>query len=794
MIRTIGRVLRHSPAYATLVIGTVALATGIAAAVYSTVAAVRHPESPYENPEGLFVITASGDGAHGNQRPYDNLQRIGRSNAPLREVWLADWSRSLVVTPSKARERGIARIEPAFFRQFAKPPLAGRYLTSVDTVPGYDLTALISATLWRTEFGGDDIEDKLINVDGITYRVVGVTPDRADDLLSAAVWLPAGRQHFDQSQDFRLNQAIVSAVSGTDRALLEASLRRLASQLQEEHGAGRGAFHFTVREGTPALLPLSDLHRALMAGILALVVIATANLASLTHTRIARRSPLLAVQRALGASQARVLRDVLVESTGLALVGGTIGLSVFVVSIGTLRRMIPVHAPLIGDLRLQLDPSLFVFSLGLAFIVALAFALGPAIRASATQPGQLLRSASIAQSASAQPLQTGLVIVQISVALALLTSSVLVGRAARRAANATESSQLNGIVATSVTLRRQASDGADSSGNSHFEAVETAVRGSEGTTGATWWAAPRNSGFAVEGTSSAGDRRTLYRPTLRAVNWDYLSVMGTPIILGRDFLPGDGDGPLLAIVDERTAAELWPHESPLGRQLSAVSKGERAWATVIGVARAPLNRSDTFDAFVSARGATYIAGAGSASERNRVFVTRLAHPDDGRAMALLESRVRDVLPRDALSWIDVPADVPKRVQSAYRFISLLFMVFSAVAVSLAALGLYAILATSVEAASRERAIRLALGARPRELGASVARQGFTMTLAGTALGAFLAMLAASIVDPFLYDLYRIDALSLIAAETVIVLAGLLAIWQPARRAIKTSAENIARSA
>lgn len=794
MIRTFARTLRHAPAYAALVIGTVALATGISAAVYSTVAAVQRPESPFKRPESLFVVHSVGDGAHGTLRPYDNLIRLSQSSTPLRELWFVDWSRALVVSPTKAREHGVVRVEPMFFQQFSKRPLAGRFLSSADTLPGQPLTALISASFWRSEFDGNDIEGKFVSVDGTSYAVVGVTPDDTDALMQVAVWLPASRRELEQSADTRATAAIVLARRDADRVTLEASLRKVSQQLQEEYGSGRWAFRFLVRESVPASLPLSELHRALIAAILALILIATANLASLAHTRVARRGPSLAVRRALGASRMRVLRDVLVESAGLATIGGAIGALVFVSAIGFLKRIIPVHAPLIGDLRLQLDWSLIAFAFVLALLVAMSFAIGPAIRAAAVQPDRLLRSASIASTHGLRPLQAGLVILQISIALALLNASVLVERGARRASLTAESSQLNGLVEISMTLASRAEGAPETPASETLGNVEEAFRKAAPAQASTWWAWPRNSGLSLEGTSGAGDRRTLYGPDVRAVSWDYLAVTRIPIVRGRDFAPGDDDGPMLAIVDERTAAELWPHESPLGRQVSTVRGKEREWATVIGVARSPRSNLSTFDAFLPSRPSTYLTGKASANERNRVFVARLESHDDGRALAALESRVRDALPPDARSWVSVPADAAEQVRNAYAFIALLFKFFSGVAVALAALGLYADLATTAQASSRDRGIRLALGARPGVLAATIARQGVTLLLAGTAIGAFLAMATTSFVDPFIYDLYRIDALSLAAAEALLLLAGLLAVWPSARKAYQTSAEGIARSA
>ncbi|MFN8581485.1 MAG: ABC transporter permease, partial [Gemmatimonadaceae bacterium] len=451
MLRATRRVLRHAPVYSALVIASVALAVGLCASVIAAVAAVRWPESPFRDEDRLYVVYGKGDGSAGTVSSYDRLRLINRQTAPLSDVWLAEGTRALLSHGDFVEEATVLRLEPDFFRMFDRRPIQGRYPSEVDTIG--PPVAMISDALWRRAFGSGSVVGKSLRIDGVDVAIIGVAPAGTSDLTNAHVWVAAPMSSFQNAGRYARLTALGKVTAETEQPQLERALRQVAAALGREHGVGRIAFGFTVSPMRAGPVPVSDVLWALIVAVVAIVVIASANLTNLALVRVSQREAMVAVQRAVGASTARVVTDLVAESIGLAVIGGTLGVSVLMACLGGLRRLIPDDAPFVGALRLRVDWRVFAGALLVALAMAVVFALVPGLRAAKADPGSALRAS--ATSTGRRPgFAAGMLsALQVCVAIAMLNGSLLVSRAAHRSAAADPGFDSAGLFELGVWVR-----------------------------------------------------------------------------------------------------------------------------------------------------------------------------------------------------------------------------------------------------------------------------------------------------------------------------------------------------
>lgn len=778
------RSLRRSRGYTALVIGTLAVALGLATVVFGAINAILRPASPYEDGERLFTVRGAGTGLHGDVRDIDRLRAVMQHVPALQAASLAENGRALIESGSLVGERNVLRVQSDFFAILGATPRAGRFFHPADTLRTDNQLAVVSDGYWRGALGGKPIAHAAsINVDGSPYTIVGVAPPGIGAFAGADVWLLTPSIRFEQSTVSSPLVAFVRLTPLSSRISLERDLGAIAKRLESTHGSGRVAFRFIVLPLLDTPVAMAEIHFALIAAAAAILIIACANLANLALARAFAMRSTFALRRALGARRSRIVRDVIAECALLSLCGGAVGALVVLACVGPLRRLIPSDVPHVGILDVQIDWVVFAFALGTSLVTAVAFGALPALRASSADPASVLKEAGGAMTARRGPYYSVVVVVQIALALAMATSAGLLLRASARVASIDFGYDHRGLVQANLYLPRRLNPDSQNAGDL-FDQLQEGVRRLPGVSASTWWASPRDGGREVH-ASHDGTTPALYNPMLRSVPWDYLSTLGIAVLEGRDFLPGDREGPDVAVIDEQAARQLWPYESAIGRQLSVAKDGNAgSWMTVIGVAKRVRHSAASFDAYDLGAPAIYLSTP--AVRGGRHLMVRTAEGNEARMLSLFGAVIRDVAPRGTYAYLSAFSDEMRRLTSAHRFLSGTFVALALCALALCVLGLYSVLSYAVMTRSREYAVRLAIGGTPGQILRLVVREGAVLVLGGTALGAFLSFAVARFVDPFLYDVYKVDPASLVAAECLVLACAFIACIAPAVRARRTS--------
>ncbi len=779
------RVLRLSPGYSAIVICTVAFVVGLGTAVFSTVRAAVSPSSPFANPEQLYTVQAFGDGLKGDVRPYDRFEPLGRGVPAIEAFSIAEGTGVQAEVRGTTVQSSAYRVSGDFFDLLGVRPARGRFFSSA----AGSLEVVVSDEFWRQHLDARPLDDGVfVTINGVAHNVVGVTPSATAEPFSQ-LFLRADSSTFARGGAYARLVGVVRIRAGQSQADLETSLRAVSRTLAAQFGAGRFAFRYSLSTLSPSSLPITELHIALAAATLAMLAIACANLANLALARAISGHTTHAVRRALGATRKRVVTDAIGEGLLLSALGSALGVAVFVASAEAIRRLIPARVPYIGVLRLQIDWSLFAVAVVLALVIAVAFTALPALFASSAPPGDALRERS-ATPLPKRRLYSAVVVVEVALALAMASSAVLMVRASRRVAGVDFGYDRRGLIETQLVVTGPDSS-ARASAERAFPGLADAARGLPGIRGATWYSSPASGGLSVHGISADGAPRIAFRPVLLSVDANYLKVLGVSVTAGRDFEPGDAGGAGSAVIDERAAAKLWPGESPVGKQLALASPGSaKVWVTVVGVARAVRASANSFDAFDTGSPTIYLSTPPAPGARH--LVLRVNPGEEAVQMTAISAMARDLAPAGTRAWVHEVQREDKLLAQAHTFVTRLFALLAGCALFLAVGGLYAVLSHAGIVRQREFAIRLALGGTPEQVRQLITRDGAALALAGTALGGLLSLVVGRLIDPFLYDLYRVDAVSLVIAELVLLGFAFSVIALPARLAGRTSPSALLR--
>ncbi|MCC6929086.1 MAG: ABC transporter permease [Gemmatimonadaceae bacterium] len=789
--RNAWRSLRAAPAFSALVALTMAVAIALSALVLGTVNAVLRPASVARRAELLYRVQATVSGKQSATPSAIDLRQMRASVPSLEVISTVRGDYAAVVSRGEAEQRHVMYVDEDFFEVLETRPSAGRFFLPTDRAFGEAPLAVVSDRFWRERLhGASDLSAGTIEVDGTTFRVVGVAPPGLERMLGADLWLLSMRGAVQSTSGLMPPEFVARLRPRASQATLERDLRAMGLHVAAQAPSAT-APRFHVRALAVALAEFSELQRSLAWSTRAIVLIACANLANLALARALSRESAHAIARAIGATRGRIVMDILAECAILSVVGGAIGtLCVFALQ-GALRTAIPTDVPYIGRLDLRLDWMVVTGAIVVSILAACLFGIFPALRASASDPSISLARAAVERTGGSRRLYTGIIVAQLATSLAMLVSAGLLARASGRLSTVGLGFERRGLYEARVLL--PAAYRTDSgSANKSFMAAESAVRATPGVVDVSWWVQPRVVGLSVMGFGSGGSTHVLYNPELLTVGAGFLGTMRTRISRGRDLQVGDDEGPAKVVVDERVARELWPDEDALGRQLAVLGpNGMRSYATVIGVSSRMRRMFSSFDVFDVAPGAVYLSRDPTGTTRH--LVIRVDESTAASAVARLANRLRDALPPGTQVGIERADRAQRRLEDAHRFITMLFVALAVCAVSLCMLGIYSVLAYATVTRRRELAIRLAVGGTPVDLMRLVSRDATVLALAGTAFGGLLSLGVARLIDPFLLDLYHVNAWTLGAAECVLLAATVLAAFIPVRRAMATDPASMLRA-
>jgi putative ABC transport system permease protein len=811
-LRHAWRALTRSPAFASTAALTLALGIGATAAMFTVVHQLVLDPVPFPHADRLVLLWGS--------KPHEGQPEIPFSQPDFDD--LRARAQSFDALGAWALGRGtISGGEPehaqwavataSLFDVLSVRAALGRSFTANEDRPGAQPVALISHALWQRRFGGaQDAVGATLTLDDRAVQIVGVLPAGFSFLTFPAatdVWLPLGA---DPSGGRRFARGARSmGVLGRLRPGSSlAAARSEADAIAANLAAGYPRFNTGRRI---IVVPLSeqvsrgvrDGALVLLAAVGCVLLIGCANVAGLLLARGAGRQRELSIRAALGASRRRLLRFQLAESLLLAAIGGTGGLLLSIWILDLLARLpvrtgslyVPYSVP--HD-QIHLDPIAIAFTAGVTLVTALAVGLMPAWPAArAAADNAALRGGSRATpSRRQQRARAALVVGEVALAVALLVSAGLLLKAFARVSAVDPGFRPEGVLSMEIALSRQAYAQPARSAAFYRDAIERLGRlpGVQAVGAVEYLpmsGLDSSSGFYVDGRSDPA-RADEQRTHFRSVSAGYFDAMSIAVLRGRAFTGhDDGAAERVAIVNDTMARRYWPGEDPVGRRLALdleamkffpdrppVLDVQGGMRVIVGVVRDV--RHGSLDAApVPEMYIPYLQKPAI----SMTLVMRTA-ADPASLAPLARDVIRAVDPHQPVAHVETLENLVSASVAQPRANSLLLASFAAVAVFLAVIGVYGLLAYVVAQRTTELGIRLALGGQPQDVLKMILGDGVRLLLVGIALGIPVAMGAATLLRSMLFGIAPADLPTLAGAVAVMLTAGLLASYLPARRATR----------
>ena len=796
------RSLARRPGHALAAILTLALGLGASVALFSVVDAVLLVPLPYREADRLVAVQEVARGGEPSRTGYltfVDLRARAKSFAGL--VAASDASATLAGDGKDAERVRAIRVSAAYFDVFGLRPSAGRVFTEGEDRPGAARRVVVLGNgLWRRRFGGDPgVVGRPLDLAGTPYVVVGVLPPLRDDLVAermfrgAELYLPLG---YDPAADFACRTCRHLQVFG--RLAPGATLASAGRELQALFASFAAEHPSEYDEPSAQLLTLADLWlgpvrpvmAALGCGVLLLLLSACANVSNLLLLRAHERAHEISVRTALGVSRGRLARQLVTESLLLALAGGTAGLLPAWGALQLLAVLGPAQLPRLGGAGLDLRAA--AVGLLLVFTCALVFGLvplGQLLRrdAAPTLHGAGRRTGDLA----AWRVRSSLVAANVVAALVLLVGSGLLVKSLSRLLSVEPgfdpAQTLTAQLVLSGPAYRSEDENANISATVRF--YETLLERARALPGVLSAAAVTilPLGGGVDGYGLHRVDRPLANPEQApeaerfAVTPGYFETLRVPLVQGRYLDARDAQGaPAVAVVNRRLAAEIFPGEDAIGRELR-LGPADAAPRTIVGIVGDVRHRG--LDAAPGYQ--VYVPQAQWIFAETQMTIVMRAGGDPTGLATPLRQVVRELDAAQPLTGIARYSEVVAATTGTRRFAASLLGLFAGSAVVLAFIGLYGALGVAVSQRRREIGIRLALGARAAEIRRMVVTQGLRPVVVGLVLGLGVAASTSAALRSLLYGVAPLDPATFAAAVAALLGLGVAACLAPAVRASRT---------
>jgi putative ABC transport system permease protein len=786
------RSLRRGPGFTIVAVLTLALCIGASTAIFSAVNPILFEPLPYPHADRVMMIwDFAGDGSRlyptfGTYRELAERSRSFDAFAVMRP-----WQPTMT-GPSEPERLDGQRVSASYFRVLGVPPALGRDFDPSDDQINGPKVAIISDGLWRRRFGGDStIVGHQIKLDDNLYTVIGVMPSAFENLLtpSAQLWTllqydktlpPEGREWGHHLRMIgRLRQGV-----GTDQAkreldtithtpVMEFSRPPHASL---ESGLMMNSLQDDMTSGVrPALL-------AVLGAVLLVLLIACVNVTNLLLARGAQRRGEFAMRAALGATRARLIRQLLTESLLLAIIGGALGMLVAAFGVSALVALSPPGLPRVS--AISVDSTVFVFAFGITTLVGLLVGLIPALHASRGDLQTGLQQSSRRTAGGHQLTRRTLVVAEVALALVLLVSAGLLLRSMQRLFAIDPGFDTSHL----LTMQVQTSGHRFDKDTTHrfFEQALEAVRQVPGVTAAAFTSQLPLSGDLEDGygvhfeSSPTGNPEADNSAFRYAVSPGYLETMAIPLRRGRLLNAHDvADAPPVVLISESLAKSKFPGQDPIGQRLR-IGPNDGPWDTVVGVVgnvkqtSLVMNQSD----------AVYITTTQWLFTDKGLWLVVRARGDAAALAPAIRNAIWSVDKDQPIVQVATMDNLLAASAAERRFALILFEAFGIVALVLAATGIYGVLSGSVAERTREIGVRLALGASRSNILALVFRQGMTLTGLGVVIGLSGAVVATQAIVTLLFGVSRLDPITYLGVITLLVGVSVIACWVPAWRAAR----------
>ena len=781
------RTLRRSRAYSATALAVLALGIGANTTIYSVVRGLALRPLPFEQPEQLVFIGEAGPGGRREPVAPANLVDLARQSRTLERIAMHRGARLILAGRTLPESVTGANVSSTFFDVLGVKAALGRGFLSHDEQPGGVRTAILSHIGWTRLFSSDPaIVGRTILLDGVEHVVAGVLP-AGFSLWDTEIWVAGFAPDFLNSRGSRNAGAIGRLAAGVTleqaRAELDTIGRRLALSYPQTNAG------WTFRTTSLQQAWMGDYRPTafmLLAAVALVLIIACSNLASLLFERALARDREVAIRLALGAGRRRIVQQMLTESMLLGVLGGAAGVLVAYWLLGLVVAAMPSNTLTQipgGAASIRLD----LHTLAVAFVVSLLtgviFGLVPAIRmARAGAEGALRGTARNAAGGRPRHVsRRALVVTQVALSAVLLIGAALMIRSVLNLHGLDRGYREDNALSLSLLLPQTRLPEA-SRRQQFFETVIERLRVLPGVTdvGGVTLLSSRGRPFAADGqAASAGLAPTA---VFRAASPDYLRAIGIPLARGRHFTAADDSAaPAVAIVNETLTRSVWPDVDPIGQRLRLLDSDVDVVLTVVGVAGDVKESLDPrYPLRLDPRPTIYRPAAQQAIVSMTLIVRTGPDP-----LSLAAAVRREIAAVDSSIPVLALRSVRQGVMESIatpRFNAALLLCFAAIALLLASVGLYGVVACGVKQRTHEIGIRMALGAAPGTVWRAVVGEGLVLGVIGVAVGTAGAFGAVRLIASYLYGVRPTDPLTFIVVAGVLLAVAVLASYVPARRA------------
>lgn len=789
------RALWKRPGFSAIAIITLALGIGANTAIFSLVNAVLLRPLPFADPNQLVMIweDAAFAGFPRNTPSAATYQDIKNQNQSFSEVAAID-QRSFNLTgdgePQKVEARGVTA---NFFPLLGVQPLTGRWFASEEDKPGANRVVVLSNAIWQQRYGGTNVLGRDVLLNGEKYTVIGVMPPTFQFLDSkVGMWVPIAFTSEQLASRGRHYLTIVARMKpGISFAQADSEVRTIHKRIAQDNPdtAGRLAgYALPLRDQVAG-----DVRRplyVLLAAVGFVLLIACANIANLLLSRVAGRRREMALRAAIGASRASIIRQLLTESLLLATAGAVAGLALAWLSFAFLQKLIPDG--LIGAIVLKLDLPVLGFTVLVTLLTAIIFGLAPAFQAARVDLNDALKQGGRSgMNAGGTRLRGAMVVVEVSLAVVLLIGAGLLIQSLMKLRGQYAALKPESVLTVRTVLSR--SKYAEQPQRlAFYKQVLDRVKTLPGVVSAGYttsvplaWKGGTN-GFAIEGRSveQATAGGLAYDANHRQVSADYLKTMGVQIVQGRPFAETDNEQSIpVAIVNEAMARIYWPGESATGKRFKLGDPGDNEvpWVTIVGIARDVRNmgvdepvKPEMYFPYQQGIEPFY-------TPRDLVIRTSV---DPLSIVAAATNEIHQVDPDQPVSNVRTMQQVLGEETTWQELGMTLLTIFAGLAMLLAMLGIYGVLAYYVTQHTQEIGVRMALGAQPRNILSLVVKRGMSLVVVGVVVGLAAAFALTRLMAGLVFGISVGDPLTYGIVAVLLLLVALMACFVPAQRAMR----------
>jgi putative ABC transport system permease protein len=789
------RMLWKNPGVTIVAVLALALGIGANSAIFSVVNAVLLKPLPYKDPQQLVIINHN----------YPKLNLKATVSAPGYIYYrdhaqsfsdvaaIAGWSANLTGAGEPERLQGM-QVTTNLFPMLGGTPAMGRTFSAQEGQPGNNRVVVLSDAFWQRRFGGDPgIVNKTVTLNGESYTVVGIMPPQFQyaremgqivDIYSPVAFTP--QQLSSEAAGLEYLTVLARLKPGVSINQAQAEMTAIADQVRQLYDVGESSVwglsvrsyeELVVGEIRPALL-------VLLGAVAFLLLIACANVANLLLARAAVRQKEIAIRAALGASRLRIIRQLLTETTLLALMGGGLGLLLAVWGVDLLMKVNGNRLPRAHEIGLDFNVLLFTF--GISLLTGFIFGLAPALQTSRTDLHETLKEGGRSGTGTTHKgLRNLLVIAEMALTVVLLVGAGLLVRSFLQLEQVSPGFQPQTLLAMQLSLPA----------NKYREAKQRdifyqqmlaevgslpGVKSAGGVSVLPMSNAGNSRTFTIEGREAPEGQQSPHGDSWAATS-DYFRTMTIPLVKGRYFTESDTDASTnVVIIDEELARKFFPGEEPIGRRITfdEISEGNPRWREIVGVVGHVKNRGLEGEA----RPQFYFPYHQVPQSSIYLVVQTVGDPASlsGAVRGAIQKVDKDLPVFRVTTMERLVADS----MAQRRFSMFLLGIFASVALVLAVVGLYGLMSYTVMQRTHEIGIRMALGASARDVLKMVVGQGMALALIGVGLGLVASLLLTRAMSSLLFNVSVTDPLTFIFISVLLVSVAFLATYVPARRAMR----------